>query len=38
MGDTGTYELNDQMQEINDLNEKHDYYQDELSKIKAMLL
>jgi len=30
MGDTGT-------NEINELNDKHDYYADELEKIKQML-
>ena len=37
MGDTGTQGLQDQIQEINELDAKHDYYADELEKIKAML-
>ena len=36
MGDTGTNQA-EQMQEINELDAKHDYYADELEKIKAML-
>ena len=37
MGDTGTQGLQHQIQEINELDAKHDYYADELEKIKAML-
>ena len=38
MGDTGTQGHVEKMQELNELDAKHDYYADELSKIKAMLL
>jgi len=38
MGDTGTQGMQDQIQQINELDAKHDYYADELEKIKAMLL
>ena len=37
MGDTGTNDLAEQVQTINELDAKHDYYADELEKIKAML-
>jgi len=37
MGDTGTQGLDDQSNQINALDAKHDYYADELEKIKAML-
>ena len=37
MGGTGTYGLEDQINQINELDAKHDYYADELEKIKAML-
>ena len=38
MGDTGTQGMQEQIQQINELDAKHDYYADELEKIKQMLL
>jgi len=37
MGDTGTNGQADEGHAINELDAKHDYYADELEKIKAML-